>query len=38
MHLSNPDGESVERFVHEGERMVLVENEKRSIDLRVVKR
>ena len=38
MHLSYPDGESLERFVHEGERIILVENEKRSIDLRVVKR
>jgi Carboxypeptidase regulatory-like domain len=38
MHLSYPDGESLERLVHEGERIVLVENEKRSIDVRVVKR
>ena len=39
MHVSMPraDGETLERLVESGERLVLVDNEARSIDLRLLK-
>ena len=40
MHLSmpEPDEDALDRAAHSGERVVLVENEKRTVDLRLLKR